>query len=106
MTLPSIAGELAILVRRVGGTVAEVAPDPVPLGPKLLEARDLRFTLVDYLLRKHVVPRFGSRAVGRITASEVPAWLADLHRSELSPNTVAKAYRASRARRTVPLTPG
>ena len=40
-------GELAILVRRVGGTVAEVAPDPVPLGPKLLEARDLRFTLVE-----------------------------------------------------------
>ena len=49
--------------------------------------------LYRYLLRKHIVPRFGSIAVGRITASEVQAWLADLHRSELSPNTVAKAYR-------------
>ena len=49
--------------------------------------------LYRYLLRKHVVPRFGSMAVGRITAAEVQAWLADLHRSELSPNTVAKAYR-------------
>jgi len=49
--------------------------------------------LYRYLLRRHVVPRFGSMAVGRITAAEVQAWLADLHRSELSPNTVAKAYR-------------
>jgi len=49
--------------------------------------------LYRHLLRKHVVPRFGSMAVGRITAAEVQAWLADLHRSELSPNTVAKAYR-------------
>ncbi len=49
--------------------------------------------LYRYLLRKHIVPRFGSTAVGRLTASEVQAWLADLHRSALSPNTVAKAYR-------------
>jgi len=49
--------------------------------------------LYRYLLRKHVVPRFGSMPVGRFTAAEVQAWLADLHRSELSPNTVAKAYR-------------
>ena len=49
--------------------------------------------LYRYLLRKHVVPRFGSMAVERITAAEVQAWLADLHRSELSSNTAAKAYR-------------
>ena len=49
--------------------------------------------LYRYLLRKHVVPRFGSMAVGRITGAEVQAWLANMHRSELSPNTVAKAYR-------------
>jgi len=49
--------------------------------------------LYGYLLRKHVVPRFGAMAVGRITAAEVQAWLADLHRTSLSPNTVAKAYR-------------
>jgi integrase len=49
--------------------------------------------LYRYLLRKHVVPRFGSMAVGRIASAQVQAWLADLHRSDLSPNTVAKAYR-------------
>lgn len=46
-----------------------------------------------YLLRRHVAPRLGSTAVGRITAVDVQAWLADLHASDLSPNTVAKAYR-------------
>jgi len=49
--------------------------------------------LYRYLLRKHVVPRFGSMTVGRITAAEVQAWLAEMHRTKLSPNTVAKAYR-------------
>ena len=49
--------------------------------------------LYRYLLRKHVVPRFGSMAVGRVTASEVQAWLAEMHRTDLSANTVAKAYR-------------
>jgi integrase len=49
--------------------------------------------LYRYLLRRHVVPRFGSMAVGRITPAEVQAWLADLHRTDLSPNTVAKTYR-------------
>jgi integrase len=49
--------------------------------------------LYRYLLRKHVTPRFGSMPVGRITAAEVQAWLADMHGTKLSPNTVAKAYR-------------
>jgi len=49
--------------------------------------------LYRYLLRCHVVPRFGDTNVGRITPAEVQGWLADLHASELSPNTVAKAYR-------------
>src|SRR3989442_124262 len=49
--------------------------------------------LYRYLLRKHVVPRFGSMAVGRITAAEVQSWLAEMHRTKLSANTVAKAYR-------------
>ncbi len=49
--------------------------------------------LYRYLLRKHVVPRFGKAAVGRITAVEVQAWLAELHATDLSPNTIAKAYR-------------
>lgn len=47
-------------------------------------------------LRRHVLPRFGQVPLSRITAAEVQAWLADLHRTELSPNTVAKAYRCLR----------
>jgi len=60
------------------------------------KAPKLQASTVDlyrYLLRRHVVPRFGSMAVGQITAVDVQAWLADLHGTELSPNTVAKAYR-------------
>ncbi len=49
--------------------------------------------LYRYLLRRHVLSRFGVTAVGRITPVAVQAWLADLHRTHLSPNTVAKAYR-------------
>lgn len=45
------------------------------------------------MLRRHIVPRFGESPVGRITAVEVQAWLADLHRGDLGPNSVAKAYR-------------
>ena len=58
--------------------------------PKLAPAT---VELYRYLLRSHVVPRFGSMPVGRITPVEVQAWLADLHGTSLSPNTVAKAYR-------------
>ncbi|WCO68716.1 site-specific integrase [Iamia majanohamensis] len=54
---------------------------------------DSTIDLYRYLLRRHVAPRFGTTAVGRITAVDVQAWLADLHASSLSPNTVAKAYR-------------
>ena len=49
--------------------------------------------LYRYLLRVHLVPRFGAMPVGRITAVEVQGWLADLHQTKLSANTVAKAYR-------------
>ncbi len=62
----------------------------VTKAPKLAPATQ---DLYRYLLRRHVLPRFGSIAVGRITAAEVQAWLADLHRTDLSANTVAKAYR-------------
>jgi integrase len=58
--------------------------------PRLAPATE---DLYRYLLRRHVVPRFGSTHVGRITPADVQAWLADLHKTELSPNTVAKAYR-------------
>jgi integrase len=49
--------------------------------------------LYRYLLRRYVIPRFGPRPVGRITSADVQAWLAFLHQTDLSPNTVAKAYR-------------
>jgi integrase len=60
------------------------------------KAPQLQPSIIDlyrYLLRRHIVPRFGKAAVGRITAVDVHAWLAGLHSTKLSPNTVAKAYR-------------
>lgn len=58
--------------------------------PKLAEST---IDLYRYLLRRHVTPTFGATTVGQITAVDVQRWLADLHASDLSPNTVAKAYR-------------
>jgi integrase len=49
--------------------------------------------LYRYLLRKHVLPRFERAAVGEITPVAVQRWVADLHSTDLSPNTAAKAYR-------------
>jgi integrase len=48
--------------------------------------------LYHYLLRCHVLPRFGSVQLGRITAMDVRAWIAELSSSGLSPSTVRKAY--------------
>jgi integrase len=64
------------------------------LATKAPKLRPSTVDLYRYLLRLHVVPHFGPMPVGRITAVEVQAWLAGLHgESQLSPNTVAKAYR-------------
>jgi len=52
--------------------------------------------LYRYLLHRHVVPHFGDVPVGRITSVDVQDWLATLHHSDLSPDTVAKAYRVLR----------
>ncbi|MBV8160225.1 MAG: tyrosine-type recombinase/integrase family protein [Acidimicrobiia bacterium] len=49
--------------------------------------------LYGYLLRKHVLPRLGDAAIAQITPLDMRAWLAELHATDLSPNTVAKAYR-------------
>lgn len=49
--------------------------------------------LYGYLLRRHILPRFAKAEVGRITPRDVQAWIAKLHKNDLSPNTVAKAYR-------------
>ncbi len=50
-------------------------------------------SLYEYLWRIHVEPHFGEWPIGRIRPSDVQAWLATLHGTDLSPNTVAKAYR-------------
>ena len=55
--------------------------------------RESTIDLYRYLLRRHVIPRFGTTPVGRITKVDVQSWLAELHRTDLSPNSVAKAYR-------------
>ena len=84
------------------GRLARPSPRRRPLRAEWAErwlttkAPQLQPSTVDlyrYLLRRHIVPRFGKAAVGRITAVEVQAWLAGLHATKLSPNTVAKAYR-------------
>ncbi len=49
--------------------------------------------LYRYLLRNHILPELGPMPVGRITTVEVQRWLARLHGTNLSANTVAKAYR-------------
>ena len=49
-----------------------------------------------YLLRRHIVPRFGKAPVGRITPVDVQTWLAGMHSTRLSANSVAKAYRVLR----------
>ncbi len=63
------------------------------LATKTPKLQDSTAALYAYLLRCHIVPRFGATPVGRITAVDVQAWLADLHRTNLSESTVAKAYR-------------
>ncbi len=63
--------------------------------------------LYRYLLRKHVVPRFGSMPVGRITAATSRRWLADLHSQPSSARTPSpRPTAASAARWTAPSTPG
>lgn len=49
--------------------------------------------LYTYLLRCHVLPRFGPCQLGRITPVDVRTWLAELSSTGLSPSTVRKAFR-------------
>jgi integrase len=63
------------------------------LATKAPQVRPATLEQYRYLLRCYLGPRFGPMPLGRITAVEVQAWLADLHAGHLSPNTVAKAYR-------------
>ena len=49
--------------------------------------------LYAYLLRRFLLPTFGKAALSSIDALAVRAWLANLQAEQLSPSTVAKAYR-------------
>ena len=49
--------------------------------------------LYGYLLRRFLLPTFGKAALSSIDALAVRAWLATLQAHQLSPSTVAKAYR-------------
>ena len=49
--------------------------------------------LYRHLLREHITAHFGSWQVDRIRTVHVHEWLAELHSTNLSPNTVVKAYR-------------
>src|SRR5919198_2231443 len=46
-----------------------------------------------YLLRRFLLPAFARTALADLDLMAVRAWLADLERAPVSPNTVAKAYR-------------
>lgn len=45
------------------------------------------------LLRKHILPTFGARPIGKITALEVRKWVGELVASGLSPRTVHPTHR-------------
>jgi integrase len=49
--------------------------------------------LYEYLLRCHVLHRFGSYQLGRIAPVDARAWLAELKSASLSPSTIRKAFR-------------
>jgi hypothetical protein len=49
--------------------------------------------LYAYLLRRFLLPTFGKAALSSIDVLAVRAWLASLQAQQLSPSTVAKAYR-------------
>jgi integrase len=54
-------------------------------------------TFYDYLLRRLLLPAFEETPLGRIDAMTVRSWLADLHEAgEVTPTTIAKAYRLLR----------
>jgi len=54
-------------------------------------------SLYRYLVRKHLLPRFGECALGGVSATEVQRWLVDLRASGFSQSSTAKAYRLLRA---------
>ena len=65
--------------------------------PTTASLRPGTLVLYDYLLRRFLLPAFGSVPLGRLDTMTVRAWLANLHRAgEVTPTTIAKAYRLLR----------
>lgn len=55
--------------------------------------RPATLDLYAYLARRYLLPAFGQAPLAKITAQDVRSWLASMRATDLSPNTVAKAYR-------------
>jgi integrase len=65
--------------------------------PTTADLRPGTRTFYDYLLRRLLLPAFGETPLGRIDTMTVRSWLADLHEvGEVTPTTIAKAYRLLR----------
>jgi hypothetical protein len=65
--------------------------------PTTANLRPGTLVLYDYQLRRFLLPAFGSVPLGRLDTMTVRAWLAELHReAEVTPTTIAKAYRLLR----------
>jgi integrase len=65
--------------------------------PTTADLRPGTRTFYDYLLRRLLLPEFEGTPLGRIDAMTVRAWLAGLHEDgEVTPTTIAKAYRLLR----------
>jgi hypothetical protein len=65
--------------------------------PTTANLRPGTLVLYDYLLRRFLLPAFGPVPLGRLDMMTVRAWLANLHRAgEVTPTTIAKAYRLLR----------
>jgi integrase len=53
--------------------------------------------LYDYLLHRFLLPAFGTTPLGKLDTLTVRAWLGELHQAaEVTPTTIAKAYRLLR----------
>ena len=72
-------------------TLSEWAQDW--LATKRPSLADSTASLYAYLLKDHIESHFGDCELARIRPADVQDWLAALHGTDLSPNTVAKAYR-------------
>jgi integrase len=65
--------------------------------PTTADLRPGTRTFYEYLLRRFLLPAFEDTSLGRIDSMTVRSWLAGLHEAgEVTPTTVAKAYRLLR----------